>query len=159
MLSGLFLGLLFASAGLTAQNTSHPGGVAPKYRTHFVIYNVQKKATTTLFTIEGEWHAPNWTRDGKYIVSDMGGKLYRIPVSGANKGKPEKIYASPNLLLTNDHALSWDGKQIAITGIPLPMPAHNRFRRNYSQSDFHHESRWKRCAPDSFGLDAWVGAR
>lgn len=126
LLSGLFLGLLFASAGLTAQNTSHPGGVAPKYRTHFVIYNVQKKATTTLFTIEGEWHAPNWTRDGKYIVSDMGGKLYRIPVSGANKGKPEKIYASPNLLLTNDHALSWDGKQIAITGIPLPMPAHNR---------------------------------
>jgi hypothetical protein len=83
---GLSLGLLFASAGLAAQNPTQPGAVAPKYCTHFVIYDVQKKTTTTLFTIEGEWHAPNWTPDGMYIVSDMGSDLYRVPVSGANRG-------------------------------------------------------------------------
>jgi TolB protein len=118
-LSSLALGLLFASTGLEAQNPFQPG---VKYRTHFVVYDVQKKTTTTLFTIEGEWHAPNWTADGKYVVSDMGGSLYRIPVSGANKGKPEKIYGDPKILLSNDHALSWDGKQIAVTGITLPLP-------------------------------------
>ena len=69
----LFLGLPFASAGLDAQNTSQPGG--SKYRTHFVVYDLQKKTTATLFTIEGEWHAPNWTTDGKYVVSDMGGSI------------------------------------------------------------------------------------
>jgi Tol biopolymer transport system component len=53
----------------------------------------------------------------------MGGGLYRIPMSGANRGKPEKIYGSQKMMLTNDHALSWDGKQIAVTGITLPLPA------------------------------------
>ena len=126
LLSGLSLGLLFASAGLAAQNPFQPGTVAPKFRTHFVIYDVQKKTTTTLFTIEGEWHAPNWTPDGKYIVCDMGGSIYRIPMSGANRGKSEKIYGSQKMMTTNDHALSWDGKQIAVTGITLPLPANIR---------------------------------
>ncbi|HTX75200.1 MAG TPA: hypothetical protein VMD29_03265 [Terracidiphilus sp.] len=99
---------------------------APKYRTHFVTYDVAKKTTTALFTIDGEWHAPNWTADGKYIVSDMGNALYRIPVSGVDKGKPEKIYSAANRMATNDHALSWDGKQVAFTAIKLPMPARIR---------------------------------
>jgi hypothetical protein len=37
----------------------------------------------------------------------MGGSIYRIPMSGTNIGKPEKIYGDPKVLLTNDHALSW----------------------------------------------------
>ena len=108
MLLGLSLGLLFASAELAAPIPTKPSPVAPKYRTHFAIYDVQKKATSTIFTIEGEWHAPNWTPDGMYIVSDMSGDLYRVPASGANSRKPEKIYANQKMTATNDHALSWD---------------------------------------------------
>jgi TolB protein len=118
LLACLSLGLLVAPAGLAAQNPFQPG--ATSYRTHFAIYDVQKKTTTTLFTIDGQWHAPNWTADGKYIVCDMGGSLYRIPVSGADKGKPEKIDVSQKMMATNDHALSWDGKQIAVSSV-----AHN----------------------------------
>jgi Tol biopolymer transport system component len=109
--------------GLGVRSSAQAGPATQKYRTNFVAYDVQKKATTILFTIDGEWHAPNFTPDGKYIVSDMGNALYRIPVSGAGKGKPEKIYASPNRVATNDHAVSWDGKQVADTAIKLPMPA------------------------------------
>jgi TolB protein len=116
----LVLGLLFA-VGVAAQDSGKKA--APKYRTHFVTYDVETKATIMLFTLDGEWHAPNWTPDGKYIVSDMGNALYRIPVSGADKGKPEKTYESAKMVATNDHALSWDGKQVADTVIKLPMPA------------------------------------
>jgi TolB protein len=123
LLAGVIL--FFAIGGVVAQN-SQPRAAAPKYRTHFVTYDVAKKTTTTLFTIDGEWHAPNWTADGKYIVSDMGNALYRIPVSGVDKGKPEKIYSAANRMATNDHALSWDGKQVAFTAIKLPMPARIR---------------------------------
>jgi TolB protein len=125
LFSGLCLGPLLAVTALDAQNESQPAASAPqpKYRTHFVIYDVPQKTTKTIFTVEGEWHAPNWTPNGKYIVSDMGGDLYRIPVSGPNAGKPEKINVSQEMMATNDHALSWDGKQIAITGITPPMPA------------------------------------
>lgn len=119
-LSGVIL--FFAVAGLAAQN-SQARPAPPKFRTHFMVYDVGKKSTTTLFTIDGEWHAPNFTPDGKYIVSDMGNAIYRIPVSGADKGKPEKIYADAAMIATNDHAVSWDGKQVAATAIKLPMPA------------------------------------
>jgi len=125
LLSGICLGLLFTITASAAQNVSQPAPSAPrpKYRTHFVTYDVQLKTAMTLFTIEGEWHAPNWTPDGKYIVSDMGGDFYRIPVSGADAGKPEKVKVSQKMTATNDHALSWDGKQIAITGITPPTTA------------------------------------
>ncbi|HEY1579384.1 MAG TPA: hypothetical protein VGF82_20130 [Terracidiphilus sp.] len=128
-ISGLFLVLLAVSSGIAAQTSD---SAPPKYRSHFAIYDIQKKATTNLFTLEGEWHAPNWTADGKYIVSDMGGELFRIPVSGASVGKPEKINVSQKMMATNDHALSWDGKQIAITGITPPIPANIR-----SAADIH----------------------
>jgi hypothetical protein len=51
LFSCLSLGLLFASVGLVAQNPIQSG--APKNRTQFAIYDVQKKTTTTLFTVEG----------------------------------------------------------------------------------------------------------
>ena len=128
LLPGLCLGLLFAASALPAQNATPPaaGGQGaqaprPKYNTHFVVYDVQKRAAKTIFTVDGEFHAPNWTPDGKYIVSDMGGELYRIAVSGDKAGKPEKINISQKMMATNDHSLSWDGKQIAITGI-VRMP-------------------------------------
>ena len=128
LLSVLSLGLFLVSAGLGAQNPRQAG----KYRTHFVVYDVERKTTTTIFIVDGEWHAPNWTSDGESIVSDMGGSLYRIPISGASKGKPEKIYGSQKMNMTNDHALSWDGKQIAVTAIALPMAAQIR-----SAADIH----------------------
>jgi hypothetical protein len=84
--------LLSTSSGRAAQNPFQPDAVGSKYRTHFLIYDVQNKSTTTHFTIEGEWHAPNWTLDGT-------------------------IYGSQKMIATNDHALSWDGKPIAVKGI------------------------------------------
>ena len=146
--SCICLGLLSSLSAPAAQNASQPGVSArqSKYRTHFLIYDVEKKTTGTIFSLEGEWHAPNWTPDGKYIVSDMDGDLYRIPVSGVHAGKPEKISVSQKMMATNDHALSWDGKQIAITGITPPMPAQIRtpadihnplFIMNMDGSDAH----------------------
>jgi TolB protein len=118
LLAGPFLGLFFAPTWLAAQNPMQ----STTSDTNFVVYDVLKGTTTTLFSIAGEWHAPNWTTDGRYVICDHDGSLYRIPMSGAGIGKPEKIYQSAMAMLTNDHALSWDGKQIAVTGIALPFP-------------------------------------
>jgi hypothetical protein len=154
-------GLLVAVTALSAQNASQPAASAspPKYRTHFLIYNVQQRTTNTLFTIDGEWHAPNWAPKGQYIVSDMGGELYRIPVSGSNAGKPEKINVSLRMMITNDDALSWDGKQIAVTGITPPMPAKIRTPADIHNPLFPHESGRDQYARGSSGLAAWVVAR
>jgi hypothetical protein len=56
--------------------------------------------------------APNWLRDGKALVYNSGGRIYRIPVAG---GKPEVIDTGFATRCNNDHGLSPDGTLLAIS--------------------------------------------
>lgn len=57
--------------------------------------------------------APNWTPDGKWLIYNSGGKLYKIsPEPGS---EPTEIYTGFGTNCNNDHVLSFDGTQIAIS--------------------------------------------
>src|SRR5262249_49347095 len=56
--------------------------------------------------------AQNWLRDGKTLIYNSGGRIYRILVSG---GKPEAIDTGFAVRCNNDHGVSPDGKQLAIS--------------------------------------------
>ena len=56
--------------------------------------------------------APNWLRDGKTLVYNGGGRLYRIPAAG---GKPEVIDTGFATRCNNDHGVSPDGTQLVIS--------------------------------------------
>lgn len=56
--------------------------------------------------------APNWTRDGKTLIFNGNGLLYKIPVEG---GTPLQINTGPYVKLNNDHGISPDGTQIVIS--------------------------------------------
>jgi TolB protein len=85
----------------------------------------QRLVESTLETIEIEtgqrriihretahFEAPNWSPDGRFLFYNGGGKLYRIPAGG---GTPEPVETGA-LRLNNDHGLSPDGRQMAISG-------------------------------------------
>ena len=57
--------------------------------------------------------APNWTQDGKYLVYNSNGRLYSFDL--ANKGKSKEIYSGFAVYCNNDHVISPDGKQIAVS--------------------------------------------
>ncbi|MCC8200037.1 MAG: transporter [Tannerellaceae bacterium] len=57
--------------------------------------------------------APNWTPDGKWLVYNSGGKLYKI--SPDQPGEPIEINTGYATRCNNDHVISADGKQIAIS--------------------------------------------
>lgn len=57
--------------------------------------------------------APNWSPDGKWLVYNSGGKLYRI--SPDRPGEPIEINTGFATRCNNDHVLSADGKGIAIS--------------------------------------------
>jgi Tol biopolymer transport system component len=99
--------LLLAAAALPAQTP-------PRYRSKISIFDIRDHSTRTIFTADVVWEAPNWSPDGKYLIANSGGKLYRIAVDGAN-AQPEPIAIDPSLRLNNDHAPSPDGKQIAFS--------------------------------------------
>ncbi|OAV72672.1 hypothetical protein Barb6_00924 [Bacteroidales bacterium Barb6] len=57
--------------------------------------------------------APNWTPDGKWLVFNSGGKLYRL--SPDKPEAPELIPSDFAVNCNNDHLITTDGKQIAIS--------------------------------------------
>jgi hypothetical protein len=56
--------------------------------------------------------APNWLRDDKTLIYNSGGRIYRIPASG---GKPEAVDTGFAIRCNNDHGVSPDGSQLAIS--------------------------------------------
>jgi tricorn protease-like protein len=60
----------------------------------------------------GKIEAPNWTRDGKALVYNAEGRIWRIPVEG---GRPAAIDTGRNIRNNNDHGISPDGKQLVIS--------------------------------------------
>src|SRR5919199_6329416 len=62
---------------------------------------------------EALFEAPNWTSDGRWLLFNQEGELYRIaPEPGS---RPEKIPLEAELFANNDHVLSPDGSTIYIS--------------------------------------------
>ena len=66
---------------------------------------------------DGKIEAPNWSRDGKSLIYNGGGLIWRIPVEG---GEPVTIDTGPNRRNNNDHGLSPDGSQLIISDQSQP---------------------------------------
>lgn len=56
--------------------------------------------------------APNWTHDGQYLIYNSEGLLYKFDLETGRKSELNTGFADQN---NNDHVLSWDGKEIAIS--------------------------------------------
>lgn len=65
-----------------------------------------------VFTADEVIEAPNWAADGKWLVFNAGGKLFRISPEG---GTPESIASGSLDDLNNDHVLSPDGTTIYVS--------------------------------------------
>jgi Tol biopolymer transport system component len=61
--------------------------------------------------------APNWTPDGKWLVYNSGGKLYKLSLENP-EAEPELINTDFAVNCNNDHVISADGKYIAISNSP-----------------------------------------
>ncbi len=63
-------------------------------------------------TGKGYMEAPNWSRDGKSLIFDRGGKIWTIPATG---GEATAIDIGDAKGCTGSHGLSPDGKWLAMT--------------------------------------------
>ncbi len=102
-------------AGLYAQQ---PG---PKVRSKISIYNVDTKAVQVIYTAERLLLAPNWSLDGKYLLLNAEGSLWKLPVAG--HVEPEKVDLGAVKGCNNDHGFSPDGKLLAISAFAPGKPA------------------------------------
>jgi len=99
-------------AGVAAVQAGAARQTPPSYSSRVIVHDLAGGTDTVVHQADAVWEAPNWSRDGTFLISNSGGKLYRIPVDG---GAPEALAVDPSLRCNNDHDLSPDGKQIAIS--------------------------------------------
>src|ERR1044072_2945170 len=63
-------------------------------------------------TASDSFQAPNWTKDGRALIYNRNGRLYRFNLE---KKAPEVIDTGFAVNNNNDHVLSFDGKMLAIS--------------------------------------------
>jgi tricorn protease-like protein/regulation of enolase protein 1 (concanavalin A-like superfamily) len=73
---------------------------------------VASKDRTAVFFTPNHIEAPNWSRDGAWLMFNGGGHLYRLPLAG---GEPTQIDTGFANHCNNDHGFSPDGTQVAIS--------------------------------------------
>ena len=88
---------------------------APRYRSRISIFDTRDKSTRVLYTADEIWEAPNWTPDGKFLLSNSGGSLYRLAVDGPAPVVPDKLDLGPGYRLNNDHGLTRNGRMLGFS--------------------------------------------
>jgi TolB protein len=76
------------------------------------VVDVDSEVRTVLAEFEDLIEAPNWTQDGKYLVYNSNGRIYTFNLETK---EISEIYSGLAVNCNNDHVLSPDGKQIAVS--------------------------------------------
>jgi Tol biopolymer transport system component len=100
--------LLMVVAGAIASQT-------PDVESTLEIIDVATGARTVVYRAPEHFEAPNWSRDGKFLVFNRAGRLFQVPTAG---GTPEAIDTGTANRLNNDHGFSPDGRLLAISHSP-----------------------------------------
>ena len=79
------------------------------------VMDVESGKRQILGGYSGSWQAPNWTPDGKSLIYNAEGLLYRRDLESGITEVVNTDFANRN---NNDHVISFDGTQIAISHHP-----------------------------------------
>jgi len=82
---------------------------------HIEILDVESGRSEIVYSSEEPLQAPNWTIDGKALIYNNSGILYRFNLAGKKIEPIESGFATNQ---NNDHVLSFDGKLIGLSHHP-----------------------------------------
>ncbi|MBO0799051.1 MAG: hypothetical protein J2P31_09535, partial [Blastocatellia bacterium] len=73
---------------------------------------ISSKDRRVVYHVRDHFEAPNWSRDGKFFLFNQGGRMYKLPVGDK---EPQLIDSGSSTHCNNDHGISPDGTQLAIS--------------------------------------------
>lgn len=83
-----------------------------KVRSELCTYDMAKGDVTVVLQSPDVIEAPNWTPDGKALIVNGGGRLYRVALDAPRLDPIDTGFATA---LNNDHGISPDGKTLVIS--------------------------------------------
>jgi TolB protein len=103
--------------------TSNPHAVIPPmndvFGSRLEIVDIKDGSRKVVRETNTRFEAPNWMPDGKKLLFNEAGSLYTIPVEG---GTPELLSTGTIKGNNNDHAISFNGKMLAISSRREGLP-------------------------------------
>jgi TolB protein len=84
----------------------------PPSESLITIRSADGKHSQVIYTSKDIVEAPNWSPDGKYLLLNSKGKLWKLPVKG---GQLEPVESGEIGRINNDHGITRDGKWFAIS--------------------------------------------
>lgn len=94
----------------------------PNYLSHITVYDLPTHTSKVVFSGPGVIEAPNWSRDGKYLLVNTRGDLFRLPLGSAQPELSKVNLGQGGYVCNNDHDLSADGKRIAFSATSPGSP-------------------------------------
>jgi hypothetical protein len=88
---------------------------APRYRSTITIYDLTTRTNRTVYAADQVIEAPNWSRDGKYLLVNTNGSLYRLPLAVADPKLEKLEMGDGGWRCNNDHDFTRDGKLLAFS--------------------------------------------
>ncbi len=76
---------------------------------------ISSKDRRVVYTKQAHFEAPNWSPDGKFLLFNQAGRIYRLPVAGSHAIEPQLIDTGFATRCNNDHGISPDGRQLVIS--------------------------------------------
>ena len=101
---------LFTNVRLDVAAAEGVDGYKTQSPSRLEILDTETGERKVIYTTTTHIEAPNWSRDGKFLVFNSEGKLYKFDLK---KGEPEVINTGIASNNNNDHGISFDGKTIA----------------------------------------------
>lgn len=98
---------------LLASSAVVPGRGVGEIRSSLVTVEISSGRIDTVFSDTVHFEAPNWSRDGRFFVVNMAGRLYRLPASGEKR--LVEIPTGFATRLNNDHGISPDGRYLVLS--------------------------------------------
>ena len=84
--------LVLAGTGVAqTPPVTQPRPAQQRYRSKITVYDLATKTTKVVYQADQVIEAPNWSRDGKFLLVNTGGGLYPPAAERAGEPKLEKL--------------------------------------------------------------------
>ncbi len=89
------IALCLLAPRLHAQTSPAQAGAASAHapqrlRSRLFIYDLRDGSSHLVYTADTVWEAPNWSPDGKYLISNSNGAIYKFVLKQDGTAEPQK---------------------------------------------------------------------